>query len=150
MEIRRATLQDIDSIMSELSTHIAACKVHYPEPDKSSVAQTILSSFHHTAPMVVFVAQHSGALIGLACAVVSRYLWSQKMQCEIRLVYVSPEHRGGTAFSRLMQAVELWSQDKGADEMSFTLSTGVGDENTAEILQKRGWNRVGIDLVKSL
>lgn len=150
MNIRRATPQDIDAIMAELSRHIAACKVHYPAPDKAAVAQTILSSFHHTAPMVVFVAEHDGALTGLACAVVSRYLWAPQVQCEIRLVYVAPEHRGGTMFAQLMQAVEAWAKDKGAAEMSFTLSTGIDDDATAACLGKRGWERAGVDMVRTL
>lgn len=150
MEIRRATPEDLDAIVTELTRHIAACKVHYPAPDKAAVAQTILSSFHHTAPMVVFVSEHDGQLTGLACAVVSRYLWSPQVQCEIRLVYVAPEHRGGTTFSRLMQAVESWAKEKGAAEMSFTLSTGVNDEATAACLGKRGWERSGVDMVKAI
>ena len=149
MNLRRATLEDIDGIMAELSRHIAACKVHYPAPDKAAVAQTILSSFHHTSPMVVFVSEHEGRVIGLACAVASRYLWAQEVQAEIRLVYVAPEHRGGSAFARLMGAVGTWAKDKGAAEQSFTLSTGIDDDATAACLEKRGWKQVGVDLVKA-
>ena len=150
MNIRRATVEDIDAIMAHLSQHIGSCKVRYPDPDKQSVAQTILSSFHHTSPKAVFVAECGGEVVGLAHVSASVYPFAPIVNGFIWLVYVAPEHRGGRAFASLMNAVYAWAAEKQCHNLSWTLSAGIDDEGIAACLEKRGWNRVGIDLVKGL
>lgn len=148
MNIRRAHAGDVDRIMAILERHIAACRNWYPAPDREAVAATVLSAWHPSAPLVVLVAERDGEIAGLACAVASRYLWAEPMQAEIRLVVVEPEHRGGPGFARLLAGVEDWAVGKGAVHLSFTLASGIADEETATCLEKRGWVRSGVDMVK--
>lgn len=152
MIVRRATLEDIDGLQAVLETHIAACGNFYPKTDRAAMAATILSLFHHTAPGVLFLATEGGDIIGMACARASRYLWSDKVQAEIVLVLVVPSHRGGRAFPKLMRVLDVWAMEKGCIEVSWTLASasGAGDERLAVHLEKRGWLRTGIDMVRAL
>lgn len=148
--VRRATLEDLDGVVSMLRRHIQSCSNSFPAPDRDCLAQTIMSSFHHTSPMLGLVAYEGSELTGIACAVSSRYLWAPQMQAEIRLVYVSPDHRAGRAFLLLMDAIEGWAKEKNCIEISFALASGLNDEKTAACLEKRGFKRIGIDMVKAL
>lgn len=149
VSVRRATLEDLDGIVSMLRRHILSCPNSFPAPERECVAQTILSSFHHTSPMAVFLSYEGSDITGISCSVSSRYLWAPQMQAEIRLVYVSPDHRGGRAFLLLMGAVEAWAKEKNCIEISFALASGLNDEKTAACLEKRGFKRIGIDMVKA-
>lgn len=148
MIVRRAEPKDIDAILRELERHVQACCNDYPAPERDVVTYTVLSAFHHTSPTVVFVAYDGDELTGIACAVSGPYLWAKETQAEIRLIYVTPERRGGFTFSRLLHAVEQWCDEKKARKVSFTLASGIGDEETALCLERRGWKRTGIDMVK--
>ncbi|MBF0094813.1 MAG: hypothetical protein HQL34_09745 [Alphaproteobacteria bacterium] len=148
--IRRATLDDLDAILAMLEDHIAACGNDYPQPERTVVAQTILSSFHHTAPLVVFLAESDGTLTGIACAVASSYLWAKLIQTEIRLVLVDPAHRGGPTFLRLVKVVRNWAEEKKSVQITFTLASGIDDERIAQTLERLGWKRTGIDMVRDL
>lgn len=152
INIRRATLQDIDALLDIGERFVLSCQNFYPSPDRSATAQSIMSSFHHTAPMAWFVAEENGILIGMAFVIASRWIWSHDIQAELRFSYVEPEKRGGTSFYRLMDAVQEWSVSKNAREISFTIATGNADEDErlAETLQKRGWKNSGVNLVKEL
>lgn len=148
MNIRRATLEDIGALMEMGGGFVASCPNLYPAPERESTARSILASFHHTAPMVWLIAEEGGAIKGHAFAVASTWIWSQEVQSTIRFIDVVGGHGGGAAFLALLEAVDAWARGKGARECTFTLATGQNDERTAACLEKRGWVRTGVDLVK--
>lgn len=148
---RRATLNDVDAIVFELNKHIASCKNYYPPADREAVAMTVHSSYHHTSPILTLLCvRDDGQIIGISSVVASQYLWSRNVQAEIRLVYVVPEHRNSRAFHYMMREIYKWCVEKKCAQISFSLATGVDDDLTARLLQKRGWDQDGIGMVKRL
>ncbi len=150
LTIRRANLADVENIVLHLNKHIQSCKNYYPGAEKEAVALTVHSSYHHTSPMLTLLCLKDDQIIGIASVVASRYLWANKMQAEIRLVYVDPCHRGGRAFHYMMRDIEKWCIEKQCDQISFSIATGNDDENIANMLTHHGWGRDGIGLVKRL
>jgi N-acetylglutamate synthase-like GNAT family acetyltransferase len=148
--VRRAVPNDLPSIMKMLGEYLAGCATSYPSPELPAAAQTLLSAFHETSPMLVLVAERDGELVGMACATSGRYLWAFAIQVEMKLILVRPDSRGGRAVLRLLEAIEQWAVSKGAVEISFAAATGKDDERTARMMEKRGYRRSGIDMVKPL
>lgn len=151
MIIRRASHGDEKQLVELLEGHISSCGNDYPMPDKMGVFWTIHSSFHKSSPILLNLAfSDDGELIGCACCTSSRRLWTTKYQAQIIIVYVRPDHRGSTAFIRLMREIEKWAQEKECTDITFTLASGIDDEKTVRCIDKLGYKRTGIDTVKSL
>lgn len=147
---RRAYLRDVDGIVFELNKHITSCNNYYPAAEKNAVAMTVHSSFHHTSPALSLLCVEGEKIAGMACVVASRYLWADMMQAQIIIAYVAPEYRHGRAFSMMMNDIEEWCREKKCDQISFEIASGINDEATVAMMQRRGWEKTGIGLVKRL
>jgi GNAT superfamily N-acetyltransferase len=66
-----------------------------------------------------------------------------KLQATDNVVYVAPEHRGSTAFLRMLRAFERWAEDKGVFELVVGVSTRVNAERTGALYQKMGYTHIG-------
>jgi GNAT superfamily N-acetyltransferase len=55
------------------------------------------------------------------------------------VVYVRPEHRGGSAFFRLVCALEGWAAQQGVLQVDLGVSTGVQVEQTVRAYERLGY-----------
>ena len=80
---------------------------------------------------------------GMMAGQVFEYEFGQSLIASDILVFVSPEHRGGTAFLRLVKEYIEWSKSLGAEMIFLNQTTGTAQEAVARLYQRIGFESVG-------
>jgi GNAT superfamily N-acetyltransferase len=94
----------------------------------------------------VLVAEQEGQLVGMfGYVIVAQFFGPDTMATDIGM-YVKPEFRGGGAFVKLVIAFENAAKD--VTEFMLGVSTGIHSEKTAGMLERLGYDRIGISLRK--
>lgn len=96
-----------------------------------------------------FVAEHAGAIVGMAVAICGTRWFNSDTFVSDLVVYVRPEHRAGTAFRRLVRELEQWTRAQGIGELVLGISTGVHAERTAAAYRAMGFEPFSISLRKT-
>lgn len=123
------------------------CDLDYSEEKMRGILQHIIAG---KLPGGVLVAECDSVPIGmLGFLVTEHFFGSDKIASDLG-VYVAPEHRGSSAFVRLVQAFEEWADTFGVKENSLGVSTGIHAEQTAGFLVRLGYERCGINLLKKV
>lgn len=111
--IRRATEHDADALFGMARKFVAFA----PYRDSLTVTDDELRAIitYFTANATVFVADEAGSAIGMLVGILAPVWYAPSCKVATELAWwVEPEHRGGTAAIRLMQAFEKWAQDEHA------------------------------------
>ncbi len=158
MTVRPATAADIPAIVA------LGRRMHAESPRYSAVpydkdrAESVVAQRVSTGGM--FVADDprdctepgspAYAIIGMADC------WTEEQEatgivsgCNF-VVYVLPQHRGGSTFSDLVFAMEDWAKERGATEFIVGVSTGQANEAIARAYEALGYSPSGISLRKPL
>jgi len=80
---------------------------------------------------------------GMMAGQVFEYEFGQSLIASDILVFVSPEHRGGTAFLRLVKEYIEWSKSLSAEMIFLNQTTGTAQEAVARLYQRIGFESVG-------
>lgn len=95
--------------------YLAFYETALPEPAYTRAFERMLSGadgeFHG------IVAEHGGALIGLAHALLHRHGWREEPVCYLQDLYVAPAARGTGAGRALIEAVYTYADDQGAADV---------------------------------
>ncbi|EKN5124177.1 TPA: GNAT family N-acetyltransferase [Yersinia enterocolitica] len=92
---------------------------------------------------VVLVVEESDQLVGwVAGGIGEQYFSHERMAFEYG-VFITMEHRGGTAGYRLVKAFIEWAKNHGARVINMGITTGVHEERTGELYQRLGLARTG-------
>lgn len=65
--------------------------------------------------------------------------YSKRIDAFEQLLYVSPEHRGGSLAARLIRGFELSAKGRGATTLYAGATTGVADDRTIRLYQALGY-----------
>jgi GNAT superfamily N-acetyltransferase len=85
----------------------------------------------------------SGKMIGgMLAAAVPHWFSEDAVACDMAL-FIEPEHRGGMAAARLLNAYAQWARGTGAALVQFGITTGVHTEATQAMCERLGWRQVG-------
>jgi GNAT superfamily N-acetyltransferase len=148
MDVRPATVEEVPDL-----TMLGAL-MHYESPRYAAMdydQAKVQGRFRHAiGEGGCFVAYEGDDLVGMAAAMTGEHFFSRTRFGADYIVYVLPEHRGGTAAVRLVRALERWAASKGATEMLLGVSVGSDDERTARLYERLGYRRSGISLVRDL
>lgn len=87
----------------------------------------------------LFVAEENDKIIGVFAGFANEHFFGNDLVSGDLILYVDPEHRGGTAAPRLIQAYEKWARSIGVKEIHIGVSTGVNVERTARLFEKLGF-----------
>lgn len=142
--IRPATLDDIPRLV-ELGQAMHAesptfCRLRF---DADKAAATIASTINSAAGFA-FVAEHSGQVVGGMLALIAPHYFSPDLvACDLAL-FMAPEHRGGMAAVRLVNAYVRWAECHGAALVHLGVMTGVQVDKTEALLQRLGARRAGV------
>lgn len=98
----------------------------------------------------VFIAEKAGEPIGMMVGVMAERWFSNERYVSDLTLYVKPEHRGGLAFVRLVQAVERWAREQGVPYAAFGVSTEIHPEQTVRAYERLGYTLSGYTLTKKL
>jgi GNAT superfamily N-acetyltransferase len=97
-----------------------------------------------------FVAERAGQVIGMMVVGMAERFFGGDLYVTDLTLYVKPEHRGGLAFARLVQAAEAWARERGVRDACFGVSTEVHAERTVHAYQRMGYRLTGYTLTKTL
>lgn len=112
--VRRATIDDADRI-SDLSAELG-----YPTPVET--LRPSLEAILQRPEDVVFVAVLDGRVVGWAHGSY-RVVLSDGARCEVLGLVVEEAHRGRGVGRRLMQAIEHWTREMGALQVTLRSRT---------------------------
>lgn len=96
----------------------------------------------------ILIAESGDIIVGMMAFVVGEHFFGPSRYASDLIVYVRPEHRGGSAFFKLITAFEKWADELGVDEKLLGVSTGVHPEQTIAALQRLGYVYFGGSLRK--
>lgn len=142
--IRAATPDDIPR-MVELGRVMHGesptfCRLRF---DADKLAATISSTIA-SAGGFAYVAEQGGEVVGGMLAMITPHYFSPDLvACDLAL-FMGPEHRGGMAAVRLINAYVKWAEYHGAALIQMGVMTGVNVDKTEALLHRLGWHRSGL------
>lgn len=147
LEIRHATEDDINVIVflvAMMAGESPRYSKHGFSPEKADALARFL-----VKQRSLFVAESLGEIIGFFAGLVTeQYLSHDKYATDIG-VFVLPDHRGGSAFIRLVRAFENWAVEQGATELLMGVSTGIHPEKTVRMYERLGYTISTYGLIKA-
>jgi len=81
--------------------------------------------------------------IGVLGATVQEAYFSKDKTALDLLVYVTPKHRGSTAFIKLIKHYVTWAQERGASLIFLRQSTGINTDMVENLYKRLGLHHVG-------
>lgn len=96
------------------------------------------------------VAESKGVLVGMAVVFAVEYFLGFDKIVTDACIYVSPDHRGGTLFVRMMKKVEAWAHEQGADELLLGISTEINVDKTVRLYERLGYRVTAHNMLKDL
>lgn len=89
------------------------------------------------------VAEKDMKIIGMLGARINQAYFSYDMIAQDYLVYVLPEYRGSSAFSRMVKQYLKWAIDKEAKLIFLATSTGVDTDRVEQLYNRLGLKKMG-------
>ncbi len=141
MRIRRLTDQDIHTCVKlGRFMHKESC---YRDTEYSEVKCMRLGLEAISDDNVLWLVAEEHNIIGMLGAQVYQPDFSEDMIAMDKLVYVKPEHRGSTVFSRLIKEYLNWAIEKEAKLVFLATSTGVDSEKVERLYNRLGLKKMG-------
>lgn len=150
MIIRDATLNDAPDLlrMGELMHHESPRFNKFTfDLDKT---RKLIEFLVTNSNGIVIVAERDGKLIGMLGGMVSEHFFSRDTYACDFVVFIDPEHRGGSTVIRMIKLFEQRAKDLGAKEVSLGISTEVNTERTANLYEKLGYMRSSVGTIKRI
>ncbi len=95
-------------------------------------------------PVQCLVAREGEALLGTIILSIGPLWYAPKvLVARDLLVWVAPEHRGGSTFIRMIRAMEAWARNVGITKLYLSQSTGIEVDKTARLYEKLGYSVSG-------
>lgn len=89
----------------------------------------------------------AGVIVGGMLAMATPHWCSDDLvACDLAL-FIAPEHRGGMAAVRLLNAYADWAEDRSIRLVMFGVMTGIEPEKTEQLCLRLGWRRGGVVMV---
>lgn len=95
-------------------------------------------------PVQCLVAREGEALLGTIILSIGPLWYAPKvLVARDLLVWVAPEHRGGSTFIRMIRAMEAWARNVGITKLYLSQSTGIEVDKTVRLYEKLGYSVSG-------
>lgn len=112
-------------------------------PDPAIIDETIDASFA-TAEPTFFVVERQRELVGFMMCSIGSYAFASGIFTTQQVMFVRPDMRGTRAAALLIRNLIAWSTRLGAKEITGGNNNGLYTEQTARLLEKHGFERVGV------
>lgn len=150
--LRLATTADVPRL-TEMFAALAAEAPYYRglrfAPDKA--AQVAYAVADGTLPGVLLVADdEAGTPIAYAGAMIAPHPFFHELVATELSMYVSPLHRRGRIFVRLLDGMVRWARAAGAYRLVLGVSTGINTEQVARVYRNLGFVDTGVSFAKEL
>lgn len=141
-KVRRAGAADL-SILVEMGRALHAESPRYRgmryDPDKVRRLARELTGNLLAELGAVFVAEEAGEVVGVAAVVAAERWFGPDRYVTDLTMYVKPEHRGGSAFVKLVKALEDWAAQQGVQDIDLGVSTDVHTDRTVRAYERLGY-----------
>jgi GNAT superfamily N-acetyltransferase len=103
------------------------------------------------SPKTLFLLAWDGTdLIGYACGVVHESVFNDRLRVTDVGVYVDPEYRSGSVSRKMIDYLEQWAKQQGAEEIWLGQTTGSDHVQVAKYYNRLGYTTKGFNCVKEL
>ena len=103
------------------------------------------------SPNTLFaLALQAATVVGFTCAVVHESVFNDRKRVSDIGVFVLPAHRGTEIAAILVEMLEHWAMQQGADEVWLGQTTGSNIDKVAEYYQRLGYTIRGFNAVKEI
>lgn len=148
MTIRRATLDDKQALL-ELGRKMRAESPRFSKLDYSDAkAEQLFMVLLSNPNGVVLLAENDSEIIGMMAGFASEHFFSQQLFATDFVLFIEPDHRGGSSAMRLIKEFEKWARDLGVVEIVLGISTEVHAGRTADLYARLGFDQSGITMIK--
>jgi len=147
VKVRYATADDTDAIMALVREMHAEAPTHRARRMCEVKAADYLNDLREEATVLV-VEDSGGTIAGLAAMIVGENAWLEGVDAKEVLLYVAQERRGSSAAMRLVDAMELVAERRGAKRLVVGDSTG--NRVAQSIYRRLGYEVAGVQLIKTL
>ena len=96
----------------------------------------------------MFIAEVDNIPVGMVLGAVAPHFFGDDLMAYDFVVYVAPEHRGGSLVVRMLKKFESWAFSMGAKVVSFGVSTEIEADRTIALYQRLGYRVTGSIAVK--
>lgn len=93
--------------------------------------------------MLGLVVVHETKIVGMFSAYVDEFLYGSDLVAKDTLLYITPEHRGGMAFIKIMNEYQNWAFLNGAKMVFASQTSGIEVDKTSYLYSRLGFERVG-------
>ena len=147
--IRHATAADIDALVP-MAWRFIQFAPHAPMVGATDdqVRASIAMVIEHG---VILVAEQGGALTGMLMGILNPIWFAPATRCAVELAWwIEPEHRGGMAAIRLVNAFEEWAKAQGAAMVTMCDLVVDGQPPVGDIIMRLGYTPSERTFVKGL
>ncbi len=140
-------MEDMERLILLAAMMTSESPVFVRHPFSVGKARDLITALIPTGGLIV--ACQRGEVIGFFAGIISEHWLSFDTYATDIGIYVLPEHRGSTAFPRLIHAFESWAIEKGAQELHLGVSTGIHPEQTVRMFERLKYTMSSYGLVKT-
>ncbi|KAA2235580.1 GNAT family N-acetyltransferase [Salinarimonas soli] len=139
----RLPLEDEEDAYVELARQAVAESARHVGFNPERVRETFHRYLAEADPTILVV-ERKRELVGFLNATMSSYTFADGLYTTQEVLFVRPDCRGTWAATALLEAFVSWSDSLGAVEITGGNDNGLLTEQTARLLERHGFQRVGV------
>jgi hypothetical protein len=143
MLVRPATCDDVAAIIA-IGRVMHAESLHYSRyPYDERKLHRLALGMLEDPNSILLVAEQDEIVVGVLAGFVSAFYFSSARSAADLILYVLPEHRGSSAFIRLVGKFETAAIARRANEVVIAVSAEIDAEKTIGMLERLGYQNIG-------
>jgi GNAT superfamily N-acetyltransferase len=143
IELKIATEQDINKLKALTDRMLESTGLGVATEKK--IRALVLSP-----KSLVLLAWDADHLIGYTCGVVHENVFNDRLRVTDIGVYVEPEYRASGVSKKMIDHLEQWAKEKGAEEIWLGQTTGDDVDQIVKYYNRLGYKTKGFNCVKEL
>lgn len=156
MQVRAATMDDMPALLlMSVAMHAESPRFRSAQYSEEKMFNIISFLIEHEDQGGVLVAESDAGLgmpsvVGMLGFIVNEQFFGHDKIATDLGIYVAQQHRGSSAFLRLVSAFEKSAVAKGAKQITLSINTGVKSQRTADMLKRLGYDHYGFNVAKQV
>jgi GNAT superfamily N-acetyltransferase len=143
IELKPAEERDIDKLKALTDRMLEATGLGVAT--RAKIRSLVLSP-----KTLVLLAWDADKLIGYTCGVLHESIFNDRVRVSDIGIYVEPEYRAGSVSRRMIDHLEKWAKEQGAEELWLGQTTGDDFDQVVKYYNRLGYKTKGFNCVKEL
>ena len=94
--------------------------------------------------------ENNGEINGMFIGYITPFFFSDQKIATDFVLFINPEHRGGTLAIRFILEYEKWAKENNAKQIKLGIYTGVNEYRTSELYKHLGYKHSGVTFKKEI